>query len=255
MPPIVFDLIKIFKKNRYGWHGSYESWDEARRISDGYAKSDILEKVKNSLLLVKEGKAVYERDSVLFDSIEYSWPLLSGLMLGAARNSGDLSVLDFGGSLGSTYYQNRNFLNIIGNIEWSIIEQSNFVACGKEFFEDDVVKFYASIEECLNVRKPNILILASVLQYIEDPYVLLQYLSQFDFDIIILDRTIFNISHTDIITIQTVNPIIYDASIPSHLLDAKKINSIMEDRYTVIADWVGAKNENFVEKGSVWKKK
>ena len=43
---------------------------------------------------VKKGEAVYERDSMIFDQIEYSWPVLFGLMWAAAQNSGYLKVLD-----------------------------------------------------------------------------------------------------------------------------------------------------------------
>ncbi|MDD3465759.1 MAG: methyltransferase, TIGR04325 family [Campylobacterales bacterium] len=239
IPPVVFDLVRKIKKSPYGWHGACTSWSEARRISDGYAKSDILEKVKNSLMLVKEGKAVYERDSVLFDSIQYSWPLLSGLMLGAARNGGNLSVLDFGGSLGSTYYQNRKFLNIIGSVEWSIVEQPNFVACGKEHFESKELKFYWSVEQCLSEKKPNVLLLSSVLQYIEEPYALLDYLIRFGFDVIIIDRTQFSTSDIESITIQRVPPSIYEASYPCRILDIGKIKSRFIG-YSLLEEFDGA---------------
>ncbi|MDV3001980.1 MAG: hypothetical protein N5P05_003586 [Chroococcopsis gigantea SAG 12.99] len=77
--------------------------------AEGYDKDIILETVKNSLLQVKEGQAIYERDSVLFDKIEYSFPVLTMLLKVALENDSKLSVLDFGGSLGSHYFQYRNF--------------------------------------------------------------------------------------------------------------------------------------------------
>ena len=45
---------------------------------------------------MKNGEAVYERDSVLFDEIQYSWGLLAGLQKAALENDGKLCVLDFG---------------------------------------------------------------------------------------------------------------------------------------------------------------
>lgn len=257
MPPIVFDLIKIFKKNRYGWHGSYESWDEARRISDGYAKSDILEKVKNSLLLVKEGKAVYERDSVLFDSIEYSWPLLSGLMLGAARNSGDLSVLDFGGSLGSTYYQNKKFLDRLDSVSWSIVEQKHFVDVGKIDFEDERLRFYYDVKSCVESEKPNVLLLSSVLQYIEKPYELLDELLKYNFDFVIFDRTPFGVANKDIIKLQTVPPSIYTASYPCWFFDQNRLLNYFENKYKLVEifDALDGKSDEYEFKGFVLEKK
>ena len=95
----------------YEWFtGDYSSWEEALKFCDGYNKPNILEKVKNSLLKVKKGEAVYERDSVLFDHIEYSMPLLVSLLYMTTVYKNNLNILDFGGSLGSSYFQNRKFL-------------------------------------------------------------------------------------------------------------------------------------------------
>jgi len=48
--------------------------EEAMELSTGYDSERILGKVRDSLLKVKRGEAVYERDSVLFDKVQYSWP-------------------------------------------------------------------------------------------------------------------------------------------------------------------------------------
>ena len=42
---------------------------------------NIFEKTKQSLLKVKNGEAVYERDSVLFDKKEYPYAIISSLLL------------------------------------------------------------------------------------------------------------------------------------------------------------------------------
>ncbi len=68
-----------------------------------------------SLLKVKRGEAVYERDSIVLEKFQYSWPLTSGLLYAATMSNSKLNVLDFGGSLGSSYYQNRNYLKGIKN--------------------------------------------------------------------------------------------------------------------------------------------
>ena len=100
IPPILYDAIDKLLNYKYGWKGNYKTWQAALDNSSGYDSDLILQKVKDATLKVKKGEAVYERDSVLFDEIEYSWPLLSGLMLAAAKRNGELNVLDFGGSLG-----------------------------------------------------------------------------------------------------------------------------------------------------------
>ena len=119
---------------------------------------------------VKNGEAVYERDSVLFDEIEYAWPGLAGLMWSRLRCGGTLNVLDFGGSLGSTYFQNRAFLSVLPGVRWNIVEQSRHVETGKAWFEDDRLRFYPDIADCLADTQPNVVLLSNVLQYLEHPY-------------------------------------------------------------------------------------
>jgi len=101
-PPILVSAIKKSSLIKSGWHGNFKTWEEAKSKTTGYDSALILETVRDSMYKVKEGLAVYERDSVLFDAIQYSWPLLTGLMMAAAKGKGKINVLDFGGSLGST---------------------------------------------------------------------------------------------------------------------------------------------------------
>ena len=196
------------------WSGNYKCWSEAIDQTSGYDSGAILEKCKSALSKVKNGEAVYERDSVLFDEVQYSWPLLAGLQR-AALESGKLCVLDFGGSLGSSYYQNMEFLNTIEELKWCIVEQKNFVDCGKMDFEDNQLKFYYTVEECIKEQNPNVLILSSVLQYLEKPYEWIAKFVALKIPYIIIDRTPFVNSPRDILTIQKVPEQIYKASYPA----------------------------------------
>ena len=118
-------ILKIVKPSVNAWSGKYASWQDALNNCAGYNQEAILEKCKDSLLQVKNGSAVYERDSVLFDEIQYSWPLLSALLLVAAKNNGNLTLIDFGGSLGSTYFQNRYYLNELNKVNYNIVSNLN----------------------------------------------------------------------------------------------------------------------------------
>ena len=162
------------------WIGDFNNWQEAERASAGYDKVNILEKVTQSLLKVKKGEAIYERDSVLFDKVQYSWPSLSALMWVAAINNGNLNVIDFGGSLGSSYFQNKLFLDSLDHVRWNIIEQEGFVKKGKELFEDSTLKFFLSIGECIKLSAvPHVLFLSCVLPYLKEPYKILEEISNF----------------------------------------------------------------------------
>jgi putative methyltransferase (TIGR04325 family) len=223
---------------KYGLRGDYRSWSEALQVCTGYQAAVILEKTKSALLKVKRGEAIYERDSVLFDKIQYAWPVLAGLMWIAAKSHGRLNVLDIGGSLGSTYFQNRSFLQTLAEVRWNIIEQPDMVETGRELFQDEQLRFYLSIDECLADSEPNAIILSSVLQFLEHPYEILDRLFALPGNhVIIIDRTPFWDGSADRLCVQTVLPSIYPASYPSWIFAMRNFNNHITDEWDTIADF------------------
>ena len=197
------------------FEGEFETWDEAASQCGGYDDAAILAKVLDATLKVKRGDAACERDSVLFDHMHYSWPVLAALMWAAARNSGNLSVLDFGGALGSSYFQSRKFLWGLSAVCWSVVEQPHYVEAGRALIQDHRLRFYGQVEECLHEQAPNVILLSGVLQCIADPYGLLATLLASGCDMVILDRTCYvNKGRKERISIQHVPSSIYSASYP-----------------------------------------
>jgi putative methyltransferase (TIGR04325 family) len=241
LPPILLEEWRVIQSRQgkdFGLSGDYSSWNEALHASTGYDSELILEKTQISLLKVKNGEAIYERDSVLFNEIQYTWPLLAGLMWVAAQSHGRLNVLDFGGSLGSTYYQNRAFLRDLPEVRWNIIEQPAHVKIGKEYFEDEVLKFFPNIENCLSETKPNVILLSSVLQYLESPYEMLDKLLEFPCDYFIIDRTPFWDGSTDRLCVQKVPPSIYPASYPIRIFSEQIFLQYIQKRnFEIVAEF------------------
>jgi putative methyltransferase (TIGR04325 family) len=238
IPPFFFRILtSLFLKNKNTFKGSFQSWSEAQHFSSGYDHHLILEKVLNSTLKVKKGEAAYERDSVVFDEIQYSWPVTSGLMWAAAQSKGKLSVLDFGGSLGSSYFQNNFFLNELSEVRWSIIEQSHFVEVGKKLIEDENLKFYETIEEYLKYERPNVILLSSVLQYLDNPFDVLTKLLSINANLLIIDRTPFSKKSTDEIMIQNVSPDIYSANYPIRIFSESKFLDEISLNWELVLDF------------------
>lgn len=233
IPPILLRYITSFM---YGWSGNYSSWDKAKTKCSGYNSDEIFDKVKNALLQVKSGEAVFERDSVIFDKVQYSFPLLSALSITALQENKKLNVLDFGGSMGSAYYQNKNILEGV-NLKWSIVEQEHFVEEGKKTFADDQLNFYYTIDDCVSEQQVNIILLGSVLQYLENPWGLLDELLSKKINYIIIDRTPVFLNNSDRITIQKVPKNIYKAQYPAWILNEKKIiTQIKKAGYELLFD-------------------
>lgn len=195
--------------------GDYASFAEARASSNGYEESVILERTRAALHKVLRGEAAYERDAVTFDQLELPLPLLGLLNRVATEHQGCLSVLDFGGSLGSTYYQCRSALNHLPGLEWSIVELPAHVACGQREFANEQLKFYPAIQACRQERRPSVLLLSGVLQYLPEPWSFLREAATHGFDWIILDRTPFIDPEKDRLTVEVVSPRIYPASYPA----------------------------------------
>lgn len=224
-------------KPRIHLSGDYCSWDAALDDSTGYDSALILEKTCNALLKVKSGDAVYERDSVLFDEVQYAWSVLAGLMWVAAQQDGSLNVLDVGGSLGSTYYQNRAFLSGLRAVRWSIVEQPQQVETGKRYFEDDTLRFYLSVRACLEETKPNVILLSSVMQYLKQPYSFLEELAAAPCQYLIIDRTPFWAGTSDRLCVQHVPADIYPASYPSWIFAERRFKAILSVQWAIVAEF------------------
>lgn len=240
VPPLLTDAYRRLRygarKPEYGYFGDYRDWKAALADSSGYDSAAVFDKVFAALSLVRDKKAVYERDSVLFDRIHYAWPLLSGLMWIAALKGSRLNVVDYGGSLGSTYFQNEAFLKGLACVRWSVIEQPRFVECGKKHFEDGRLKFYGDLRSCVEAERPDAIILSSVIEYLPDPYGLIGEIIKDGFEFVIIDRTIF-FDEPDRITVQKVPPYIYDASYPCRIFNRKKFLGVFAPHYDLVADF------------------
>lgn len=235
VPKAILNLRhSLQKKDKFVWFLSYPNWETAAENADGYDEQHILDQCKTALLKVKNGEAVYERDSMLFDEIQYSWGLLSTLLKSAIDHNLELSVLDFGGSLGSSYYQNREMLKSLKSLKWCIVEQPTFVETGKASFEDDQLKFYYSIEECLKEHKPNVLLLSSVVQYLEKPFDWINKFIALDIPYIVIDRTAFVEHDEDIACVQHVPETIYKASYPCWFFNKTKFVAHFRDSYNLV---------------------
>lgn len=247
-PPILSQALRTWRRaglrgmlsgralgERLQLTGDYPAWEAAVADSTGYDAAVILERTRTALSRVKQGEAVYERDSVLFDEIHYAWPLLAGLMWTAARHGGKLVVLDFGGSLGSTWFQNRDLLRRLPSVRWNVVEQPAYVAVGQREFADDTLRFYAGVRACVAEQAPNVIVLSGVLQYLEQPYDLLDELQQLTTADLIIDRTPFWAGDRDRLCVQHVPPEIYPASYPSWIFSEARFRSILSLHWDEVA--------------------
>lgn len=241
LPPILLRCIQKFRHRSHTeqtvtWQGNYPDWQSAVDASTGYDQEAIFVKVRDAARAVRDGKALWERDSVLFYHKEHNLPLLSALMSVAAWNRGRLRVLDFGGAFGSVYWQHKPLLHKLDALSWNVVEQPHVVACGQKEFSTDALQFWPDMESCAAANQIDVVLFSGVLQYLEFPYERLQQALTLQPYAIIIDRTPFA-SKGERLTVQHVSQEIYPASYACRWLNKTYVKALLEQDLVVGPWW------------------
>jgi len=236
LPQFVWDLLRA--KNRTVYSGNYSSWDEAEALCSGYAQDNILQKVAVATEKVVSGEVVFERDSMLFYHEEYNWNIINPLLKAAVENNNELCVLDFGGALGSTYFQNRKQFVNLNKLKWCVVEQPNFVKTGREQFQNDELCFYKDISACVKENKVTVILFSSVLQYLSNPLEILKEAIAVEAKYIVFDRIfVLNGLDEDRLCIQKVPAVIYQAAYPMWAFARSSIEKNISNSYREILEF------------------
>lgn len=236
-PPAVATAARSWRRPAaVSFDPALPSWAGAARASSGYEAAPILDKVLVATRAVRDGRAVYERDSVLFDHVEYSFPVVATALRAAGEAGGRLSVIDFGGSLGSSFRECRPFLrDAVGELHWSVVEQPPFVEAGRREMQTDELTFFETLEEAHSAHGGDLVLLSAVLQYLESPHVFLQAAMALAPRYIVIDRTIVRAGPHDVAHVQHVRPPIYAATYPVWALSQSRLVDCLESRYELVS--------------------
>jgi putative methyltransferase (TIGR04325 family) len=169
--------------------GDYKDFAEASGACI-HGNGNVAERVLSGALKVLRGEAIAHKNGILFDKIPYNFQLISTLLSAATYDGNRLYVLDFGGSLGTSYFHSRDFLQDISEVEWSIVELPHFVASGTKYLQSKQLFFHETIEDCLrHHQRPNVVIISGVLSYLPEPWTTLGNLLQIGSEYVFIDRT------------------------------------------------------------------
>jgi putative methyltransferase (TIGR04325 family) len=230
----IFYFIK--KNDKIYFSGIYNNWEDAKKNSKGYDDQKILERVKYSTSMLSSGKAIYERDGIILKKNEFPYQILSIILRSSIENKNKCKVIDFGGSLGSTYYNNKSFFKYIKNLKWTIVEQNNFTKIGNKFFANKIVNFCNSIDEASKYfGKPNVIILSGVIQYLPNPYSILKKIINANADYIVVDRCSFLKYGKTKLTIQKIPRKIIKTSYPIWLFNQTEFKKKFKEKYKELA--------------------
>jgi putative methyltransferase (TIGR04325 family) len=206
-------------------------------MSGGYGDDNILSCVAHAARAVASGEARYERDSVTFCDTNYPFAVLAALLRTAAKSENRLEVVDFGGSLGSTYYQCRRFLEDLVSVAWWVVEQPEFVALGAREFSNAELKFVERLVDLPRISPNGIVLACSVMQYMENPSLTLASFDKFPVRHLVFDRTPVSDQKTDRLCIQHVPKSIYKASYPCWILSRTRLLAELSRCWKLISDF------------------
>jgi putative methyltransferase (TIGR04325 family) len=236
VPPVVIELLLRLGAGGNRFKYGEKSFEEALAKSTGYNSKLIEAAFVKSSAQVRDGEAAYERDGVVFDSIQYSWPLLASIV-GAPMRDATLRVLDWGGALGSTYRQNISLLRASGlEVEWTVLEQAHLAHVGKNDFTNNELSFVSDFYE-LSGRGFDLVLFASSICYLRDPQAAISLATSLSPSRIIFDRTPETRTGTSVIGIQYVGKGIYSASFPIHAFEPGALDAMIGSKYSRICDW------------------
>ncbi len=245
VPTGVSEWAALRSRHLTQFDDSGDTWEAAQAQSSGYDANEILGRVRASTEAVLRGNAAFERDGVAFDSPGYRWPVLAGLLEVAARE-GELKVLDFGGSLGSVYWQHRKFFTDV-KVSWGVVEQTEFITAGKELNQNSI-DFFPSITDYLKSGTPNVILLSSVLQYLPNPENTLRELLETPASTLILDRTPMSAADSNLPCLQIVPKHIYTGSYPAWVFSRDWLRTQLAG-WEILAEFDGIEPTGTTKKG------
>jgi putative methyltransferase (TIGR04325 family) len=163
--------------------------------------------------------------------------LLSAI-LGTPRSTSKLRVLDWGGSLGSTYRQNKDLIAAAGvEVEWVVLEQQHLVEIGSREFSNNQLSFTSNIDS-IPLGYFDIVIFASSICYIDATNKILEEVKSLRPRAIAFDRTPIVKKGPELIGSQTVGRKIYRASYPIRVFSIGLIEAALSPEYRKVSEWI-----------------
>ncbi len=213
--------------------GDYKRWEDAAAECVGYEDSAIISNVIDAIEKIRRKEAVWERDSWLFYEEKYTYKICAAILRCAVQNKNSgVRVLDIGGSLGSTWFQNRKYLSDLTQLEYVVAEQDHFAEYGYKNLENDTLKFIRSTDKWEDMKRFDIILLSASLQYIPCWKDIMVRIRKAKARYVILDRLL--VSNRRRICVETVPEEIYLASYPLTIFDKDEVSGFLGEDYRVV---------------------
>lgn len=231
--PTPFYLLHDESISEVRYLGDYPDWEKAAGECAGYDDFTIINRVIDAIKKVNRGEAAWERDSCLFYEQKYNYQICTSILRCALKNeNGKAAVLDIGESLGSAWFQNRNYFTELVDLEYVVAEQDHFADYGHKNLEDGTLKFIRSTDDWEDAERFDIILMSASLQYIPQYEEIIARIRKAQPNYIILDRLL--VSDRKRFCMETVPETLYASSYPVVIFDKDEVERFFEGDYKLI---------------------
>ncbi len=220
---MIWKIVNLIFKicNKIYFSEQKKSWELALAASNSYQDNSIFRKVIQCYEGIdNKEREFYERDGLLLEKKPDETDFISFLQHNIPINNKTFQILDYGGSLGSRYFSNYNFINN-NNIEWNILEQTAFVEYGKKNLQKKNLFFFDNLEDCFKDKKIDCVIFSGSLQYLENYLKILNEIKFQKINLLYLDYLPFSNYNENKIFVQNIPKKIVYSSYPIHIFSKK----------------------------------
>jgi putative methyltransferase (TIGR04325 family) len=221
LPPVVLRLWRRVRRPRYGFFGSYETYNEAAAAAGGAGYSDAA--MVEAIVRGQHERNAAPRPLALEDRWLHLELGLSHAL--ASAPDGELRVLDFGGAGGTHYFDVVHWRERTGwpseRLRWQVCETAAMAAAARPVLGGPELSFHASLDE-LEGDGFDLIYVSGSLQYVPDSEATWDRLAALPHSWLVLNRTPFIPAPHDFFAVQRVIvPSGHRASYPLGASDAR----------------------------------
>lgn len=228
-------LARLIRYNSSMWSGSYPDWEAAAQACRKTSLEGQRLAYERALGEVLDGRALFERDSLLQHQPATCWPLMLALRDLQARGTPQPTVLDYGGGLGSVYFQHRPWWTSDRPVTWNVVELPEIAATGRRLVQDPQLQFFDSLDEAVRHRPPDLIVAAGIVSMVPRPEALLHALAALGAQWVFVDRVpVSQRQGQHLITRQVVPRSIYESESQFWFFDECRFLQILSSHWEIV---------------------